>query len=66
MFVFKRFGLCSQAGDDIENIKMTENANSDDRESKNDFMEHDGSEENNEEVLENSLSHEKTQKNEGE
>ena len=27
---------------------MTENANSDDRESKNDFMEHDGSEENNE------------------
>ena len=43
---------------------MTENANSDDRESKNDFMEHDGSEENNEEALEyleNSLSHEETQ-----
>ena len=66
MFLFKRFGLCPQAGDDIENIKMAENANSDDRESKNDFMEHGGSEEHNKETLENSLSHEETKKNEPE
>ena len=52
--------------DDIENIKTAENANSDDRESKNDFMEHGGSEEHNEETSENSLSHEESQKNEPE
>ena len=66
MFIFKRFGLCPQEEDGIEESKMAENSNS---ECDNDFNEQSGLEEkasNTKEILEELLSHEEKQLNEAE
>lgn len=63
IFIFKRFGLCPQEENGIEDIKTAKNANSDDIEDETDFMEQVGFKERNNEVLENSIRYEETQEN---